>query len=357
MKLKKQVSLSIIIPTYNDTEEKIRRSLDSIVSQEGYDLSTTEIIVVDDGSNKSKIRWQEIIEFYSSLRVVYKKCLANRGAGVARQIALDIANGKYVFFLDCGDCLVNDVVLETFSKYSEGSNDIVVTNINDELFGYKKRNFLSGNAYIFGIFIKRSFLNENSIVFSDVLRWEEDAYYEQLLRFYSPRIVSANIIGYTYSYDTDSVTRRNDYEYQISFGGFCAMVVKSILLCNYYRLHDATYNITEELTKILTLCYRKFYDDVILKRRISDAQKNVLFLLRILLEKFEKMVDQQEARLLFSKIMSKTNKLRWYQGIMMIPDEKIDDFLEIISNAESPDVRRLIKGTNVSIEKLLAIIN
>lgn len=56
--------LTIIIPTYNDTNDKIKCSLDSIVLQSDYDLSKIEVIVVDDNTTNKLIDWNEISKLY-----------------------------------------------------------------------------------------------------------------------------------------------------------------------------------------------------------------------------------------------------------------------------------------------------
>ena len=53
--------LTIIIPTYNDTIEKISCTLDSIINQRKYDFSNLEIIIIDDNSTTSLIDWNEIL--------------------------------------------------------------------------------------------------------------------------------------------------------------------------------------------------------------------------------------------------------------------------------------------------------
>ena len=215
--------------------KRLIKSLQSITSQKNYDFSKIEVIIVDDCSDINSINWDELKNKYSFLNINYIRCSQNRGPGVARQTALNVALGKFIFFLDCGDTLYDDSVLNTFSNFNNQNYDIICTKIYDEEIGSKRRSFLFNNAYIFGIFINSDFIKKNNIKFSNVLRWEEDTFFENLLRYYKPKVTATRTIGYTYSNDGDSITRKNNHEYQNELTGFSAMIVKSLLLCEFYK--------------------------------------------------------------------------------------------------------------------------
>lgn len=352
--------VTIIIPTYNDTYDKIKCSLDSIATQSEYDLSAIEVIIVDDCSGTNIINWDKVLEMYPSLNIKYSKLQENKGPGVARQVGLDMASGDFVFFLDCGDCLFDNSVLKTFDEYKNLGSDIIATKIHDADSGKKRRSFLFNNAYIFGIFIKKQFLDTNNIRFNEVLRWEEDAYFEQLLRYYSPNVVSTHTVGYTYSNNQDSITRQNDHEYQNNFGGFSAMVVKSMLLCDFYKSKKDYGDLIEELIKILSLCYARFYTNIFQENNISERQSNIIYLLKVLLEKFKlnKLEENnslsEEFRQLFVKDLFKRNTMYKYQGQPEIPYDKINEFMKLIINFENLNGDYSIEGTNITIEELLA---
>ena len=346
--------VTIIIPTYNDTYDKVKCSLDSIAMQSEYDLSAIEIIIVDDCSNTNKVDWNKVLEIYPSLTIKYTKLQENKGPGVARQVALDMASGDFVFFLDCGDCLFDNSVLKTFDEHKNLDSDIIATKMYDADSGNKRRSFLFNNAYIFGIFIKKQFLDANNIRFSEVLRWEEDAYFEQLLRYHSPNVVYTHTVGYTYSNDQDSITRQNKHEYQNNFGGFSAMVVKSLLLCDFYNSQKDYESLISETIKILSLCYARFYPSIYQENNISERQSNILYLLKILLEKFGLKTDSEDFRKLFVKDLFRRNTVYKYHNTPEIPYDKIDEFMKLIINFENLNGDYSIEGTNITIEELLA---
>ncbi len=91
--------ISIIIPVYN-TQAYIRHCLDSVIAQSERNW---ECICVDDGSSDDAPR---IIEEYaqSDARIKLIK-QGNRGVSVARNVALRLAQGDYITFLDSDDYL------------------------------------------------------------------------------------------------------------------------------------------------------------------------------------------------------------------------------------------------------------
>lgn len=91
--------LSIIIPVYN-LQDYIVQALDSVYSQQA-DASLFEVIVVDDGSKDESLR---VMTDYAALHenmVVHSQ--ENGGVSKARNVAMDIAKGQYITFLDGDD--------------------------------------------------------------------------------------------------------------------------------------------------------------------------------------------------------------------------------------------------------------
>lgn len=90
--------VSVITPVFND-EKYIDRTLGSVFAQTYKDI---EIVLVDD---QSQDRSGEIIVEYQKTHpeIVYYLQPENKGAGYARNKALELARGQYVAFLDADD--------------------------------------------------------------------------------------------------------------------------------------------------------------------------------------------------------------------------------------------------------------
>ena len=94
---------SICIPVYN-TEEYLRRALDSIVNQT-FDAKKIETVIVNDGSPCSDECGQIITEYLNRLSIEYIVKDTNEGLFLARKTAVERASGKYLLFLDADDSL------------------------------------------------------------------------------------------------------------------------------------------------------------------------------------------------------------------------------------------------------------
>ncbi len=346
-----QKDLTIIIPTYNDTTEKIKCSLDSIALQSDYDLSKIEVIVVDDHTTNKLVDWNEISKSYPQLNIKYIRLSENKGPGNARQVGLDNSVGDFVFFLDCGDSLYDSTVLTAFNNKKTDECDIISTKLYDEETKSKRRSFLFNNAYIFGIFIKRKFLIENNIRFNEILRWEEDAFFEEKIRFYSPKVVSTGgTIGYSYNTDPNSITRRNNHEYQNDFTGFSAMVVKSILLCSFYKDEKAYQEMVDEAIRILSVCYSRFYPHLFQNHNASERILKILYLLKILMEIVPFNINSEEFNSLFiKKVYARNFLIKNHQ----VPCDKINDFMSMVCSCENLYGDYNIEGTNITVNNLM----
>ncbi len=87
-------TVSVIIPTYNRAN-LVTKAIDSVLEQTFKDL---EIIVIDDGS---KDQTQEVLKSYQNkILYLYQE---NQGRASARNRGLEIAQGKYIAFLDSDD--------------------------------------------------------------------------------------------------------------------------------------------------------------------------------------------------------------------------------------------------------------
>jgi glycosyltransferase involved in cell wall biosynthesis len=90
--------VSIITPCYN-SEKYIQETVQSVQNQT---YKNWQMIIVDDASTDKTIAIIEKIAGLDS-RIKVVKLGKNSGTGIARNSALDFANGKYISFLDADD--------------------------------------------------------------------------------------------------------------------------------------------------------------------------------------------------------------------------------------------------------------
>ena len=104
---------SIIVVALNPGE-KLKKTLDSIVGQTFADY---EVILKDGGSRDRSLEELENNGFlarYPQIRVVRE---ADKGIYDAMNQAVRLAAGRYIQFLNCGDYLYNENVLEQVADY------------------------------------------------------------------------------------------------------------------------------------------------------------------------------------------------------------------------------------------------
>ncbi|MCQ2964934.1 MAG: glycosyltransferase family 2 protein [archaeon] len=127
---------SIIIAAYN-SQEYIKKAIDSIVSQSIGFKDNVEIIIVNDGSYDNTIEIvNEYIEKYpNNIRLINNS--TNLGVSASRNLGINESKGEFISFLDSDDYISNktlDTVLKTFNN----NLDIDLIAIPIYLFGLQK---------------------------------------------------------------------------------------------------------------------------------------------------------------------------------------------------------------------------
>ena len=108
------MKISIIIPAYN-AATFLQRALNSIYKQS---LNSLEIIIVNDYSSDDTLKIAETNKKQDN-RIVIINCSNNKGSAIARNEALKVAKGKYIFFLDADDEITNNNALEILYNTAE----------------------------------------------------------------------------------------------------------------------------------------------------------------------------------------------------------------------------------------------
>ena len=115
-------TISILVCAYN-AQEYISQCLDSLLTQTFHDI---EIIIVDDGSTDET---PNILASYATkhpiIRVLHQK---NAGPGVARNLALSHAKGKYIMFCDSDDWYEPTMCEKMYSCINSNNVDLVCCN-------------------------------------------------------------------------------------------------------------------------------------------------------------------------------------------------------------------------------------
>jgi len=113
--------VSVIIPTFNNPGELIR----AVASVTNQTYNSIEIIIIDDGSSVDYAETIACLHKMSRFNIKYYK-KDNEGPGVARQYALNLAEGIFFQYLDSDDELMPNKIKKQV-ELLENHPDIVMT--------------------------------------------------------------------------------------------------------------------------------------------------------------------------------------------------------------------------------------
>ncbi len=204
--------ISVIIPIYN-VELYIEECLKSVINQT---LKDIEIICVNDGTPDNSMK---IIQKYAKkddrIVIINKE---NGGQSTARNAGLEVAKGKYIYFMDSDDYILEETLEELYDKLEENKLDIIYFDadsfyeseeLKDEykkFDNYYKRNpiyeeVVTGTEMFINMYenrdyrvsvclqiIRKKLLDENNIKFIEGII-HEDEHYSTLLTLKAQRVM------------------------------------------------------------------------------------------------------------------------------------------------------------------------
>ncbi len=113
--------ISVIMPVYNVEEILLRKSIESILTQDRRNL---ELLLIDDGStDDSGTICDEYAEKDARIKVYHT---INKGVSAARNFGLDHATGNYIFFVDADDYVAPNCLSKMYAVLEETSADAVM---------------------------------------------------------------------------------------------------------------------------------------------------------------------------------------------------------------------------------------
>lgn len=134
--MENNIKVSIIMPVYK-VEEYVGKAIESIQAQT---LKEWEFLIVDDGTPD---RSGEICDEYAAkdkrIRVIHKE---NGGAPSARNMAIDIAKGEYMYFLDSDDWAENTMLEDMYVLAKRDNAQLVVAGFYIDTY-YQKDKYLT----------------------------------------------------------------------------------------------------------------------------------------------------------------------------------------------------------------------
>ncbi len=223
------MKVSVIIAAYN-VEDYIERCINSVINQSINDI---EIIIVNDGSTDNTL---EVISRISKrdnrISIINQK---NQGVMKARCNGYIKAIGEYILFVDGDDWLREDALELLYNKSKKSNCDILCykfiyideegeerkSHINNDFITF---NMIQNDEFLKGImlfkvipsiwskFIRKKFIDDNSIELYNDLKYAEDIVVSCILGMYNPDVYMLDDYLYYYYQRRDSVTKVIDYK-------------------------------------------------------------------------------------------------------------------------------------------------
>lgn len=111
--------ISIIMPAYN-AEKYIENTIMSVVKQT---YKNWELVIVNDGStDNTHVICEKMQKEDSRIKYYYK---VNEGVSIARNYALEKANGDLIMFVDSDDSLDSDMIEKLYNNMEKTGADVV----------------------------------------------------------------------------------------------------------------------------------------------------------------------------------------------------------------------------------------
>ena len=206
--------LSIIVPFYN-SEYKCDRLLKTISTMK----SIREFLFIDDGSVDGTLKVLREFKQKSNLQIqIYHQ--ENKGPGGARNLGLNLADGKYVWFVDSDDDIRVEVI-DKLKKVEFENFDFIDFNLCDNRGTVNsmkihpgiyadpcmvKEVLLNNFGRICTKIIRRKLILDNNILYPEYCIYEDNSLIF-ILPFYIKRFYKSDTVGYVHQEEHESVTR------------------------------------------------------------------------------------------------------------------------------------------------------
>ncbi|MDY5845398.1 MAG: glycosyltransferase family 2 protein [Bariatricus sp.] len=126
--------ISVVMPVYN-VEKYLEKAVSSVMEQSQQDF---EIILVDDCSpDKCPEICENLRQKYSKIQVIHHQ--KNKGLSEARNSGLEIARGKYIWFMDSDDYVENGLFEEAYRSVEENPAKVILFGLTEDYYTEQER--------------------------------------------------------------------------------------------------------------------------------------------------------------------------------------------------------------------------
>lgn len=176
--------ISIIMPI-NNAASYLKQSLECILEQEFQDF---KLILINDGSiDKSASICMEYAKRDSRIMVYHQM---SQGIGVARNKGIQLAQGKYILFVDPNECIVPNLLKDIYELVETEQTEWIVWSLRKIL--YNKANNLVGNESVQATEIRCKTKVECKKHFIEMIKWQSLLLESTCNKLYKREIIESN---------------------------------------------------------------------------------------------------------------------------------------------------------------------
>lgn len=327
------IKISVIIPYYDATgsiKETFKKGLfQALKDQTNKDF---EVLIVNDCPpypiTESDLEGGD-------LDITILNLEKNYGVGMAREFGKAHAKGEYVAFID-NDDTVGENFIDSFIQNIE-DEDIIVSNFLEQtrqknekgeylaIKHEKDRTWMHGKCY------RRAFLEENEIHFHPMLRYSEDAYFNNIAFVLSKKTKDIKEFTYIWCQNENSITRNNNREYNTKY--FCDYIKSTRAslnnLMNRCQKKPELYGFVISIA-INTIGYIYYYFQNPMwkseKAKKSVGYKQAIEQFKIFYEQYNGMYDLIESPIFYDAMTRERALL--YQGQPFIERQTFKQFIK-----------------------------
>jgi len=299
--------VSIIVPIYN-VEKYLKRCVDSLINQTYTNL---EIILIDDGSSDNS---PEMCNSYakedSRIKVIHKK---NGGLSDARNKGINIANGKYVMFIDSDDYVEIDIVETAVNAIDKFDSDFVI-------WGY------------YADFVNQNEEHIQSITYTSmngVLNPNKEEFYlsSELL----------NLMGYAWNkLYKNEIIQKNNYRFKKGLSLVEDIVFNSEIFKSYHSISFIDKSLVHYMQRPRETLGGKFYEDQFeLKRNAMDKVREMFLALGYNEKDVSNLVNKNLFNTLktINRLLAQDKILNTREKVDYLSDLYIDEnVIEVLEN-------------------------
>ena len=262
--------VNVVIPCYNNKWE-LRDALRSLENQTKKMFLVT---VVDDCSTENL---KDIVDsFKSTLKISYIRNKVNSGPGISRNEGINNAirlNCSQIMFMDSDDLLQPRAIEILSHQLSKSGADFVSSPILVEKKHGQASILDNGEnlTWMHGKIYRTQFLLDNHIFFPDVLRCNEDAYFNLVCAYTAKKKEVINEICYIWRDNKNSLTRTSEYDFSEKHNsGYVISQCLAILdICNN---KDSK---IENLQHTLTNIYHAYQSELYFNHTTEEIDKYI----------------------------------------------------------------------------------